>query len=88
MKILIFCLPGIGDALMATPMIKIIKEEIPESQIDIACMFDGIAYVFKNNPLINRDDFGNKLYFKYICFDTRINGINIVVVFKELISPI
>ncbi len=52
-RIIIFCLPGIGDALMATPMIKLLKQNYPEAKIDIATMFGAASYVFKNNPNIN-----------------------------------
>ena len=52
-KILFFCLPGIGDALMTTPTIKLLKDKFKNSEIDIACMFDGVKYVFKNNPNIS-----------------------------------
>lgn len=52
MKILIFCLPGIGDALMATPMIRILKKELPKAKIDIATMFTEVAYLFKNNSAV------------------------------------
>src|SRR3989344_3920006 len=54
MKILILCLPGIGDALMVTPMIRILKKEMPKTQIDVACMFEGERYVFKNNKYVNK----------------------------------
>lgn len=53
MKILILCLPGIGDALMATPMIDLLKKRYPKAQIDIACMFEGVRYMFKNNENIH-----------------------------------
>ncbi len=53
MKILVFCLPGIGDSLMATPMVKLLKEKLPGAEIDVACMLGGVEYVFKNNPNIN-----------------------------------
>src|SRR5437868_4276458 len=53
MKILIFCLPGIGDALMATPFIHQLKKSFPEAEVDIACMFDGVRYIFKNSPFVN-----------------------------------
>lgn len=53
MKILVLCLPGIGDALMATPMIRVLKKEFPEAQIEVACMFEGVKYVFKNNPHVD-----------------------------------
>ena len=41
MKVLVLCLPGIGDALMATPMIRVLREECPSATIDVACMFGG-----------------------------------------------
>lgn len=53
MKVLVLCLPGIGDALMATPMIRILKQELPDTEIDIACMFEGVRYIFKNNPHVH-----------------------------------
>ena len=59
MKILILCLPGIGDALMTTPMIRILKKEKPNAQIDVACMFGGVQYVFKNNKYVNQQQCRN-----------------------------
>lgn len=59
MKILVLCLPGIGDALMATPMVKVLKEQIPESHIDVACMFSSVAYLFKNNDCVDNVFFLN-----------------------------
>jgi heptosyltransferase-2 len=53
MTVLILCLPGIGDALMATPMIKLLKRKNPDAQIDVACMFGAVEYVFKNNSNVN-----------------------------------
>lgn len=53
MKIAVLCLPGIGDSLMATPLIKSLRKNYPNAIIDIICMFDGVAYCFKNNPDID-----------------------------------
>ncbi|MEI6396859.1 MAG: glycosyltransferase family 9 protein [Candidatus Taylorbacteria bacterium] len=53
MKILVLCLPGIGDALMATPMIKSLRQNNPEAIIDVVCMFGAVEYVFKSNPNVN-----------------------------------
>lgn len=53
MKILVFCLPAIGDSLMVSPMISLLKKKYPDATIDIACMFEGVKYIFKNNPDIN-----------------------------------
>lgn len=54
MRILIFCLPGIGDALMATPMIRLLKNEMPGTAIDVATMFGTVSYLFKNNSAIDK----------------------------------
>jgi heptosyltransferase-2 len=53
MKILVLCLPGIGDALMATPMIKVLRAEFPKAKIDVGCMFSGVQYLFRHNPSVN-----------------------------------
>ncbi len=53
MKVLILCLPAIGDALMATPMISLLKKKKPEIAIDIACMFEGVRYIFANNKNVD-----------------------------------
>jgi ADP-heptose:LPS heptosyltransferase len=46
----VICLPGIGDALMATPMIRVLKARFPDVTVDAACMFGGVAEVFRRNP--------------------------------------
>jgi ADP-heptose:LPS heptosyltransferase len=35
-------------------MIKVLKEESPEVTIDVACMFDGVGYLFEHNPNVRR----------------------------------
>lgn len=77
MKILILCLPGIGDALMATPMIKVLRSEMPEVQIDVACMFEGVRYVFKNNPYINN------VFYLHIYKQNKIKGLKEVWSLRE-----
>lgn len=54
MKILAIALSGIGDALMFTPALKILKQELPDSEIDVLVMFNSAADIFKNNPNVNR----------------------------------
>ncbi len=54
MKILIIALSGIGDALMFTPALKLLKKELPQSQIDVLVMFAGAKEVFANNPNVNQ----------------------------------
>lgn len=54
MKILVIALSGIGDALMFTPALSLLKQELPQSQIDVIVMFGGAKEIFKNNPHINK----------------------------------
>lgn len=53
MRIAVLCLPGIGDSLMATPMIRLLRKKYPKARIDLVCMFAGVAYCFKNNKNID-----------------------------------
>jgi len=39
MKILILALSGIGDALMFTPALKLLRQSLPSAQIDALIMF-------------------------------------------------
>ena len=63
MKILILALSGIGDALMFTPALKLIRTTLPEARIDVLTMFKGAEDILKNNPVVNnvfRFDFINE----------------------------
>jgi len=63
MKILILALSGIGDALMFTPALKLMRSELPEAQIDVLTMFKGAEDILQNNPDVNnvfRFDFINE----------------------------
>ena len=63
MKILILALSGIGDALMFTPALKLIKSELHDAQIDVLTMFKGAEEILQNNPEVNnvfRFDFINE----------------------------
>ena len=53
MKILIVALSGIGDALMFTPSLKVLKQDSPETTIDALVMFTGAAEIYKDNPHLN-----------------------------------
>lgn len=74
MKILIFCLPGIGDALMATPMVSLLKKKYPHADIDIACMFGGVAYVYKNNPAVHK------------VYQLKLYNVSPVLALKEILT--
>lgn len=84
MKILIIALSGIGDALMFTPALKLLRTHLPDPQIDVLVMFKGAHDIFLNNPNINdvyHFDFlkeGSFKSFKYVLrlrrkYDASIN---------------
>ncbi len=53
MRILINALSGIGDAVMFSPALSLLKKHLPESVIDMAVMFKPVQELFKDNPHIN-----------------------------------
>jgi heptosyltransferase II len=66
MKILILALSGIGDALMFTPAIKLMRGSLPEAEIDALVMFNGVKDIYERNNYLN----------KVIYFDFLKEGIN------------
>jgi len=71
MKILIIALSGIGDALMFTPALKLLKTSLPGSEIDVLVMFNGAEEIYRNNPNINkiiRFDFIKEGFYKSLGF--------------------
>ncbi len=61
MKILILALSGIGDALMFTPALELLRKELPSAQIDALVMFKGVKDMYERNP-----DFSNVFHFDFI----------------------
>lgn len=61
MKILVLALSGIGDALMFSPAISLIKSDMPEAEIDVLCMIKGAKEIYEVNPKVNR-----VIYFNFI----------------------
>lgn len=53
MKILVITLSGIGDSLLFTPALKILKQEKPGWLVDVLVMFPGAADIFRNNSDVN-----------------------------------
>jgi len=53
MKILIVALSGIGDALMFTPALKLLRQEASNTTIDALVMYKGAADIYKDNPSLN-----------------------------------
>jgi len=71
MKILILALAGIGDALMFTPALKLLRKEMPEAQIDILVMLRGAKEIYETNQDVNEVihfDFIKEGYVKSIRF--------------------
>ena len=63
MKILILALSGIGDALMFTPALKLLRQSLPSAQIDALVMYQGTKEIYKASPNLNKVihfDFGIK----------------------------
>ncbi|HTY44328.1 MAG TPA: glycosyltransferase family 9 protein [Patescibacteria group bacterium] len=53
MKILVISLAGIGDTLMATPLIHELKENFPDSEIDVLVMWESSKNILSDNPNVN-----------------------------------
>ncbi len=53
-KILILALPGIGDALLSTPMIELLRRAKPEAEIHVFVMFAATREMFEHDPCIDR----------------------------------
>ena len=54
MKILIIALSGIGDALIFTPALKLMRKEMPDAKIDMLTMINGVKDIYSRNPNINK----------------------------------
>lgn len=54
MKILILALSGIGDALMFTPALTLLRQSLPSVEIDALVMFKGTKEIYESNPNLNR----------------------------------
>ncbi|MDP4230765.1 MAG: glycosyltransferase family 9 protein [Bacteroidota bacterium] len=84
-KILIIALPGLGDALMSTPMLALLRKERPEAEIHVLVMFPATRELFMTNPnldhihyfdFINANKFEGFLYLLHLRrmgFDVSIN---------------
>jgi ADP-heptose:LPS heptosyltransferase len=84
-KILIIALPGIGDALMSTPMLTLLRKAKPDAEIHVLTMFHATRELFLSNPnldtihffdFINGSNIEGLLYLFYLRsfgFDISIN---------------
>jgi heptosyltransferase-2 len=49
-RILVFCLPGIGDAILFTPALSLLRQLFPQAHIAVMTMFHGTADILATNP--------------------------------------
>lgn len=54
MKILVIALSGIGDALMFTPALKLLRKNLPDAEIDALVMYRGAQEIYSSNPNLNK----------------------------------
>jgi heptosyltransferase-2 len=53
-KILVISLAGIGDTLIATPLLRELRANFPGATIDVLAMWPGAKDLLENNPHVNR----------------------------------
>ncbi len=68
-KILIIALPGIGDALLSTPMLRLLRQAKPGAEIHVLVMFAATRELFENNPNVT------KVHYYDFINDSKIEGI-------------
>ena len=61
MKILILSLAGIGDSLMFTPALSILKKNMPDAEIHILSMLSGTSEIYKFNKDVDKN-----IYFNFL----------------------
>jgi ADP-heptose:LPS heptosyltransferase len=61
MKILVISLAGIGDTLIATPLLRELRENFPDATIDVLVKEAGAKDFLERNPSVNRVFYKNLL---------------------------
>ena len=61
MRILILALSGIGDALMFTPVLNLMRKAMPMAEINALVMFKGVQDIYERSH-----DLNNVIYFDFI----------------------
>ena len=78
-KILVLCLAGAGDVLMATPLLKELRAAFPASQIDVLVMQGAAARnVLSDNPNVNTvylHDFLSENPLRSLSFCLKLRGV-------------
>ncbi len=66
MKILVISIAGIGDSLIATPLIEELRNNFPKAELDVFVMWEQAKKILENNPNINNIFQFNLIYRGYI----------------------
>ncbi|MGK9477665.1 glycosyltransferase family 9 protein [Melioribacter sp. OK-6-Me] len=77
MRILVLALSGIGDALMFTPALSVLKKIYSDSRIDSLVMYKGVAEIYNSLPEISEVlywDFLNKPKLKSLSYVISLRG--------------
>jgi len=53
-RILVISMAGIGDTLMATPVLDVLRRGFPHAEVDVAVMWPGSAQLLRGNPSVDR----------------------------------
>lgn len=77
MKILINALSGIGDAVMFSPALELLKKHLPSAQIDMLAMFSQVKQIFSNNPALN------KIYFIDFLHQSKLKSLKEVIAIRK-----
>ncbi len=52
-RVIVFCLPGIGDAILFTPALSLLRRALPSAHITAVTMFPGTGDILATNPDLN-----------------------------------
>lgn len=77
MKILVIALSGIGDALMFTPSLAKLSEDIPTADIDVLVMYQGVNDIYEKLPYVSKIlyfDFLNSSKLKSLSFVLKLRN--------------
>lgn len=53
MRIIVNALSGNGDALMFSPSLRLLKEKLPDAEIDMLAMFQSVKQMYSHSPFLN-----------------------------------
>jgi heptosyltransferase-2 len=80
MKILVIALSGIGDALMFTPALKLIRDYNPEATVDALVMYKGVEDIYERTGLLD-----NLLYFDFLK-ESKVAALRFVLALRKKYS--